>query len=319
MKTQPLGILWCVALLFAASGATCHNSRLVEPLPPAAFAGPPNLPEVIYAVHANTHRVQQLRTEAASISFPGSLPLRAELVMEQPRNIRLRAQFMGLSGPELDLGSNNEEFWLWVKRTSPPAVYFARHAEFAQSNAKNIMPIEPEWLFDALGLVNFDPGGIHTGPYASGQGRLEIHSRIPTSQGELTKVTVIHETYGWVLEQQVRDSTGRTLASSHASKHRFISQDAVSLPHQIDVQFPPAQLTFRLEVGSYIINQSAGADSDIWTRPYVEGYPAINLTESHFGPATPGQPMGPPVRSANVEGSPHASYRLPVRGLTVGR
>ena len=32
-----------------------------------------------------------------------------------------------LTGPEVDLGSNDELFWFWVRRNEPPAVYFARH------------------------------------------------------------------------------------------------------------------------------------------------------------------------------------------------
>ncbi len=52
----------------------------------------------------------------------------------------------------LDVGSNSELFWFWVREAPTRAVLFSRHDQFAQSAAAQILPIEPTWLPEALGL-----------------------------------------------------------------------------------------------------------------------------------------------------------------------
>ena len=95
---------------------------------------------------------------------------RANIALERPRRFRLRADTM-ITGPEVDLGSNDELFWFWVRRSPEPAVYFCRHDQFSSSVARQVLPVEPEWLIDALGVATLDPAGDHSGPVAVGQGR----------------------------------------------------------------------------------------------------------------------------------------------------
>ena len=52
-----------------------------------------------------------------------------------PRRVRLQAE-TSATGPEVDLGSNEEVFWFWVNRNEPPAVYFDRHSQRAGSAAQ---------------------------------------------------------------------------------------------------------------------------------------------------------------------------------------
>lgn len=333
MKRLVSALSLTLVLLFVATGATCNRARVSETQAPAAFAGPPNLEQIVYAVNANSHRVQQLQTDGAKLTVAGFPPLRADMALEQPRRFRLRAQLTGVTGPEIDMGSNNEEFWLWVKRADPPAMYFARHAEFSRSAARNITPMEPEWLIEALGLVNFDPGGEHQGPFASGQGRVEIRSKIPTAEGELTKITWIHDTYGWVLEQQVRDQQGQLLAVAQASNFQFYPSDGVSLPHTLQIQLPPANLTFQLEISRYLINRLATSPEEVFTRPQIDGYPVVDLATPNLIPSTPSTPITtsayptappPPQSQPNDAGEspyihPRTGYRPRYRGYTIPR
>ena len=71
--------------------------------------------------------------------------------IQRPRCFRLRADGIG---PEVDLGSNDQLFWFWIKRSQPPAIYFCRHDQFATSRARQMIPIHPNWLIEALGTLN---------------------------------------------------------------------------------------------------------------------------------------------------------------------
>jgi hypothetical protein len=252
-------------------------------LPPRAFHGPPTLQDVIAAVNANGDRVVQLQTQGATLALPSVPILQADLALERPYRFRMRAELTGFTGPELDLGGNDEMLWLWFRRGQPPAVYYVRRDQYAASAARSVLPVEPEWLTEAIGIVRLDPMGVHEGPYPCGVGRLEVRSRVMSSGVELTKRTVIDDAYGWVLEQHLYDPTGRLLASARSSQHRFYPQAGVSLPHRVEVQVCPLHgsewLSFQLDVSSYLINQLYADPVRLWAPPQPDGCPLVDLAD----------------------------------------
>ena len=127
-------------------------------LPPS-----PTIEQVIQAVNQNNSRIQSFMTNQATLSVPGLPTLRASVAFERPWRLRLRGD-TGLTGPEIDLGSNDELFWFWVRRNQPPAIFFCRHDQFAACPARQMIPIEPKWLIEALGVAELDPGLPYQGP-----------------------------------------------------------------------------------------------------------------------------------------------------------
>jgi hypothetical protein len=280
-RTLEIGCLFLT--LFVASGATCRRNTVgVDPLTPAAFAAPPTLDEIIYAVNANTNRVQQLHTDSASLSLPGFPSLRATVQLEREQRFRLKAKFIG---PELDIGSNDELFWFWAKHNREPLVFYASHRDFAASPSRSMFPVDPHWLIEALGLVQLEPGGMHEGPFTRDDGNVEIRTRLMRPAGEMTRVLVIDRRYGWILEQHLLDATGRTVASSRTSGHTFESSAGVSLPHRIEIEMPDAQLSLTIEVTSYEINSLYGSPDQLWAMPRFEGFTPVNIAAPQFAPS----------------------------------
>ena len=155
-------LLVCTGLL-ALSGASCPQTlqRYTNPLP-RVLPPSPTLEQVIEVVNRNSSQINSFSTNQASLSGPGFPSLGASVAFERPRRFRLRAG-TGLTGTEVDLGSNDELFWFWLHRNQPPAVYFCRHEQFAASPARQTTPFEPGWLIEALGVVEFDPALPHQG------------------------------------------------------------------------------------------------------------------------------------------------------------
>jgi hypothetical protein len=275
-------------MLFCCSGATC-NRNFRTPFgatsPPAPEVLLPNatLDQVIAAVNQNAGKVQNYQTNNATISVPGNAmvpALRGNIAAERPNKLRLQAS-TALSGPEVDLGSNDELFWFWVKRNEPPALYFSRHDQFTGSAAQQVIPIEPSWLLDALGFMQFAPTDFHEGPVPHGNGTLEIRSVVQSRLGPLTRNTVIDAKRAWVLQQHIYDAKGTLLASSVARSHQYYPTVGVSLPQEIEVTLPLAQMALTIDVGTVQINQMA-PNPALWQMPAIGGYPQINL-----GTATP--------------------------------
>jgi len=306
VKERTLAALFVVVALFAAGGASCNGSRqqFVQPPPPPAFTAPPTLQQVIMAVNANTGRIRQLQAENAIVSASGMPALKANLAVEPPRRMRLRAD-LAITGPVLDVGSNDELFWLWFKHDPQPAIYYARHEEFAASPARQWLPLGPGWLAEALGLVWLDPDVHYEEEASSGDRRMTLRWRVLEPSGELTRVAVIDTSYAWVLEQHVFDSGGRLVASWRASQHRYYPAEGVSLPHRVEVQIPAAQAAFQIDVDSYGINRLYGDPQNLWSMPRLEGYPAVNLADPRLS-----QNSGPsPTNGASATGS--RTTRLP--------
>ncbi|MCA9231533.1 MAG: hypothetical protein KDA57_12855 [Planctomycetales bacterium] len=281
--------LFLLTIVFLGSGATCSRSLrnpfapMGPPAPEVLTAGA-TLEQVVSAVNLNAGRVHSYQTNDASITVPGvpGIPLlRGNIVAQRPGRLRLQAS-TALTGPEVDLGSNDELFWFWVKRNEPPALYFSRHDQFVGSAAQQVLPMDPKWLLDALGMAQFSPNDQHQGPVPHGDGTLEIRSFIQTAAGTMTKSTVIDDRRAWVLEQHIYASSGQLMASSRARSHRYYPDMGLSLPQEIDIRLPAMQLALTIDVGAVLLNQVA-ENSALWSLPVLSGYPQIDL-----GTAAPG-------------------------------
>jgi len=323
-----LSALFAISALTLLGGCWLKHSRAPATVAPIAFAAPPTTNQVIQAVNANTRNVRQLQAEV-KVAVKGTPPLTGNLAIERPRRLHLRAGLFGMSSLGVDLGSNDEAFWVWVKQSispqQPAAVYFARHDEFAGSQMRDLIPLEPEWLIDSLGVIQLDPNGSHDGPFPAGEDRLVIHSKIPSREGTMVRTTVVHARYGWVLEQHIYDRSGKRIVSTYASEHRHYREENVTLPHHVELRVAPRssttsgapaaeEMTLKIDVGNYHINRLLGDPEQLWALPRPDGYPLINLADPRNQPPpreTRHQPQGNPYSA----GRGRPDYRPVYRGL----
>jgi hypothetical protein len=280
-------------LLGCASGASCARS-LRNPFSPL---GPPapevlvavsSLEQILAAVNQNSQRVQTYQTNNATISFPGSpgIPsLRGHIAAQRPLRFRLEANMQLTGVQEVSLGSNDELFWFWVRRSEPPALYYARHDQAVGSAAQQLMPIDPQWLLDALGMAEFKPTDSHEGPRPVEKNAYEIKSIVQSRMGPLVKRTVV-DAHAWVLEQHLYDGAGTLLASASARSHRYYPETGVSLPQEVEIRIPAAELALSIDVGTVELNRLHD-NPQLWTMPANTGAPAVNL-----GVAPPSMPGG---------------------------
>ena len=285
-------------LLFCGSGATCRPSfrnpfvtNVGPPVPVVLMPGA-SLDQVIAAVNQNSSRITSYQTNDASISVPGmpGIPLlRGNIAVQRPGRVRLQAS-TAITGAEVDMGSNDELLWFWVKRNEPPALYFSRHDQFVGSAAQQLMPIEPQWLLDALGMMQFSPNDQHEPPVPRGNGTLEIRSVMQTRSGTMTKSTVVDAQTALVLEQHIYDPAGTLLASAVSSRHRYYQAMGVSLPQKVELRLPAMQTSLSIDVGNVAVNQLLQSPQ-LFSMPAISGVQQVDL-----GSAPPGGV--PPISTA---------------------
>lgn len=278
-------------IVFCSSGATCNRgfrnpfAQLGPPAPEVLIAGS-SLDQVVAAVNQNASRVVSYQTNNASITVPGmpGIPLlRGNIAVMQPGKVRFRASTT-LTGDEVDMGSNEQLFWFWVKRNDPPALYFSRHDQYTGSTAQQMMPIEPQWLLDALGMMQFSPNDRHEGPFPHSNETLEIRSILQTRAGQMSKSTIVDALRAWVLEQHVYDATGTLVASSRATNHRYFPELGVSLPQKIALNVPAAELSLSIDVGTVQLNNLVDNPA-LWSLPSIT--PQIDLGTAAVGAVAP--------------------------------
>ncbi len=287
-------LLLVVLGLAGLSGASCQNMvpQFTAPLP-RALPPSPTLEQVIQVVNQNNSQIHSFSTTHAALGGPGLPMLRASLAFQRPRRFRLRAD-TAVTGAELDLGSNDQLFWFWCRRNQPPAVYYCRHDQFATSRARQMIPMDPNWLVEALGIGRFDPSLPHQGPFVLPGDRLEIRTIRETPEGPTRKSTIIDAVRGWVLEQHVYDAQGRLVASSILSRHRRDPLFNLVMPTAVKMNYPAAGISMRLDLGNVQINRLPGNQAELWTVPRYQGSPPVDLCGPGFQPP----PAGPPVAAA---------------------
>jgi hypothetical protein len=272
-------------LLFAVSGANC-NQWVRGYTQPRMLPETAPLDQIVNIVNDNANRVQSLQSTQATLSVPGAPSLRATVALAPPRRLRLRAD-ASLTGPELDMGSNDDLFWLWVRRNQPPAMFLCRHDQFAGSNARQIIPVAPEWLIDAAGLARFDTAQPLEGPFPVHGDRVEIRSHRPTPAGEITQITVVDQWEGTVVEQDMYNPQGQLLAVARASRFLRDPASGATLPRSIDVQWPTTQMSFHLDVSNWLVNTIPPDNLTLWTKPEYQGYPNVDLADPNLRFAIP--------------------------------
>ncbi len=274
--------LGVMLVAFASSGATCPQilrGYQVGMMPlPRVLPPDPSLDQIISAIHDNTQRVRNYMAPQAVISVPGVPRLSAQVACEPPRRFRLRAQ-TSMSGNELDIGSNDDLFWLWIRRHDPPVMLFCRHDQYAQSSARRLLPIRADWMPELLGLVSFNPADTHEGPLQLADGRLEIRSRMLSPEGELLKSTLVDPTTGLVLEQHLFTPAGERLASVRTTQHRVDQTSGATLPRKVEVSWPASGVNFELSLKAVTTNMPARDPGQLWQMPAYEGYEPIDLAD----------------------------------------
>jgi hypothetical protein len=289
------GWLLCVLVVcISASGASCPQivQQYTQPIP-RALPATASLQQVINVVNDNSARVQSLSTTRATVAMAGYPSLSANIAFQRPRSFRLVGQKFG---PQVDLGSNDELLWFWIRSAQPPALFFCRHAEFATSTARQIIPVEPEWLIEALGVVTLDAGGQIEGPFPVGKDRLEIRSKSNTPGNPNSKITIVDDSSGLVLAEHVYDPQGNRLASAILSHHVRDPASGAKLPRHVEIQWPPANLNLSIDLADLQINQLTASPQELFTKPSYSGYNEVDLAHPNgqFTPNLSGPYGAPP-------------------------
>ena len=155
---RPLHVFAIAAPLAAAIGCSLFEKNPDSgPRPTTTVAEYPAQRFVSY-LNDRANRMTSISAKVQLTGHSEGLPfnLNGNLAAAQPRNFRMKGD--GMVGGEVDLGSNIEQFWVYMKAPSQrPMFVYASHQDFETGRARlpDGIAFEPDWVMQALGMHVF--------------------------------------------------------------------------------------------------------------------------------------------------------------------
>ncbi len=252
----------------------CPRTVTVANLPPPPVVLPetPDLASLAAAVN-RTDAIRELSTNSATLdvlSMTAVPKLTATMHLQRDRNFRLKASVPLIMGSGIDLGSNANEFWFEVPEGMSQTLYYANHEQYASNLDRAILPVDPSWLIDAIGLARLDPSTVIAGPVTRTDGLIEVRNAVQTAAGTYQRVCFIEPSAGYITHLFLYSPDGRLVAKSFASEHEYFDSVNSVLPHRVKIELFPAAgppLAMQLQVATYSINQLLSGDPQLFTMP----------------------------------------------------
>ena len=255
---------------------------------PATSAGPvtrqPSSAQIqlIKTLNARAQAVKQLNAPV-TVKIPGAPKIRGSLQVEFPKRMRLKAGVLGVSEMGVDAGSNEQQFWVWSKMAlpgSPAALYFANHDQYQNSQARSQIPLEPEQIINALGLVTLDPNGRHYGPFPEGKRHVRLYTIENVNGARQTRMLLINANTAAVEQTSVYDQNNQLVAYANALKFKNYNQHKISLPQKIEihvVQPGKEDFVMKVDLGSFSVNSLFGDPNQMWAMPEARNVNRVDL------------------------------------------
>jgi hypothetical protein len=248
--------------------------------PPCVLTANASKEDVVACLNENSRKLTAWKTDKASIwtRGKGGIPIHvgATVAVESPRNFRLIAH--SPIGNEVDLGSNQQQFWFWNKHNEEKHVFLAKHDEPTKLRRFQI-PFQPDWIIEALGVIDIDEEEVTMQPGPPGSNTVYLTADRVSPQGfKVRKVTVVDTCRGVVREHGLYDARGQMIARAVLKAHVRDAKTQAMLPTQIELDWPQAQLGITMTLSEIDVNP-ARIPTDIWAVPHITGYTVYDLTQ----------------------------------------
>lgn len=261
------------------------------------FSDDPQLEEVVDHLNRNVEKLHSWRAHSVQIRA-NNMPLHGTLAVEKGGHLRL--QVNTVVSHEVDLGSNEDVFWIWAKRMEPAYVY-CRHDQIDSARQTLGVPFEPEWLMQALGVAPLDPNGLSMQIDASNH-RARLVQPVVTAHGHtMQKVMLVDLVNGVIVEHSVFDGRGQKLAAAKLEDFRVDRQSGAVLPRHVKLDWPQNQMSLVMNLGNVEVNPPS-IPSQIWAMPEMPGVQMVDLgKESRLGTRIAERDLEPKVSLMDIE------------------
>jgi hypothetical protein len=229
----------------------CNHLMPTKPTETGGTQPAPKVADLVSYLNDNAKLVQGVQCNTVAIDCKqGNQPFGLDGMMacQKPRNFRLAAKILGQPG--VDIGSNDDEFWYWIKEDKPPYVYHCSYKELANPDRKVTMPFpfQPDMVVAALGMAEYDPTKnyeLKVNPKT-----LELSEPAVSLQGKpIRKVTIFNRSLAAVSSGQpqvvgyvLKDDQGKDICAATVYAVQVDKRTRAVLPRHIKLVWPEQKL-----------------------------------------------------------------------------
>jgi hypothetical protein len=303
MATSSFRLVGLTLLMGLALGSTgCRTAgvgNLARPDPAPLRTGM-NVPVLLADHNRNAESIQSLEA-APQIDVSESGRRRGasgKLAFERERNFNLHLSTAGID--VADIGSNDQEFWIWVNERRDPAVYYCNYDETGASPLS--VSFQPDFIIQAIGLRVIPESEMKRMKAEKGLEPdtvvLTLVDKTPQGQSVIRE-TILKESTGRILEHRIYTSDHKTLLAS-ATVTDFQdckppsdgTSETVYLPKSIRVEWTQEKLTMNVALKGVKINPKFDSKraAALFAEPKQEGVDRRNLADHRMlgAPPAPG-------------------------------
>jgi hypothetical protein len=265
-------------------------------------ASTPTAAELVASLNDNARKIQSVGCRYVDIDVaegdkPG-VSLRGWMYCQKPKSFRLNASLAG--NTEVDMGSNNNEFWYWIRRSEPPYLFHCSHDEFARGQVRLQVPFQPEWIIEALGMAEYDPAKNYQ--VVANKNQIELIEPAVLPQGQqVNKVTVITRSQAGlqVTGHVLRDSQNKEICTAAIERVQQDPATGAIVPKVVDLKWTAEHVKMKLHMPGASVNGMEGQrNPDLYARPVLKDIQSFDLARG-ITPSVPGQVRrlsGEPIR-----------------------
>jgi hypothetical protein len=278
----------------------------------ARTGNPADLPDagsLVKFLNDNAQKVQGLQAVNIDIDCRGDnqvIGLTGKLACQKPRDFRLKAALAGKDF--VDIGSNSEEFWFWVKQGDVPYVYHCKHSELGRAAQQLPIPFQPELILAALGVGEFDPAKTYERKVNPDTIELIEHVKSPQGKDQLVVVVFNRapDTQGKprIAAYMLKDAeTGKDICQAIVQSTYPVGPNTNNaiIPYRVEVNWPDQKVRMKLTLGTgmQVRNFTQQESARLFNRADLGPRPSFDLaTGQRDNP--PGVGQAPEVQRAGM-------------------
>lgn len=276
-------LLMTVVCLLGSSGCSTLRhwmafGRRAEP-EPCVLASDATAEEIVDTLNENVTKLYAWKsTDVRITARQGGVPIMLSAVMavESPRKLRLIVR--SALADEVDLGSNPERFWFWMRRGDPHGILTASYDDVADGRPMGPIPFQPDWLIETLGVVPFSAADfqMREQPGSSSRRVLFVADQVTPQGKRVQRTMLVDACQGVILEHSMREPSGRLIARARLSNYQR-EPSGVRLPHCLELHWPDSGVDLTMRVGHIEVNPDSISEQ-MWSMPSYPDAPVIDLT-----------------------------------------
>lgn len=176
--------------------------------------------KLVEKINAINQKIRSVQVDdmPMRVNFDGATyRLNGSLSFKKDKYFRLKVNHR-LTGLELDIGSNDSEFWFWSKRMQPSALYFSKHENLAQTNLKTVF--NPAWMIESLNLGVTETRKINK-THKKNNLFYTYENRLSAIGDPVTLITTYDSAQGKIVGRNLIDEGGSSVITTAYSGERI--------------------------------------------------------------------------------------------------